>query len=136
MCASAYAAAGIANANPFRTGISAFTLGIAKLLVPMVFVYSPAMLIVIDTHFTWAAFMSTTVSCAIGVFMLSTSVAAFFLAPMPNVARAAIALAGVLLVAPGTTSDIYAAILAAPVLVQQIFAARREKAVKAEKVEA
>ena len=37
VCASAYAAAGIAGANPFRTGVSAFTLGIAKLLVPMVF---------------------------------------------------------------------------------------------------
>jgi TRAP-type uncharacterized transport system fused permease subunit len=94
------------------------------------------MLIVIESHFTWAAFISTTVSCAVGVFMISTSVAGYFLAPMPNVARAAMALAGVLLVAPGTTSDIYAAILAAPVVAQQIFASRREKAVKTEKVEA
>jgi TRAP transporter 4TM/12TM fusion protein len=138
VCASAYAAAGIANANPFRTGVSAFTLGIAKLLVPMVFVYSPAMLIVIEDHFTWAAFISTTVSCAIGVFMLATTVAGYFLAPMPGVARAAMALAGILLVAPGMTSDIYAAVIAAPVVIQQIFAARREKAATAtgEKVEA
>ena len=104
----------------------------------MVFVYSPAMLIVIEDHFTWAAFISTTVSCAIGVFMLATTVAGYFLAPMPGVARAAMALAGILLVAPGMTSDIYAAVIAAPVVIQQIFAARREKAAAAvsEKVEA
>ena len=54
VCASAYAAAGIAGANPFKTGLSAFSLGIGKLLVPMVFVYSPAMLIVLDDYFTYA----------------------------------------------------------------------------------
>ena len=53
VCASAYAAAGIAGANPFRTGVAAFTLGIGKLIVPMVFVYAPAMLIMIPEHFTW-----------------------------------------------------------------------------------
>ena len=37
VCASAYAAAGIAGSNPFKTGLSAFTLGIGKLIVPMVF---------------------------------------------------------------------------------------------------
>ncbi|MCP3972006.1 MAG: TRAP transporter fused permease subunit, partial [Rhodobacteraceae bacterium] len=41
VCTSAYAAAGIAGSNPFRTGVSAFTLGIGKLMVPMVFVYAP-----------------------------------------------------------------------------------------------
>ncbi|MBT5622967.1 MAG: TRAP transporter fused permease subunit, partial [Acidiferrobacteraceae bacterium] len=87
VCASAYAAAGIAGANPFRTGVSAFTLGIAKLMVPMVFVYSPAMLIVIEDYFTWSAFLSTTLSCAVGIFMVATSVAGFFLVRMPVIIR-------------------------------------------------
>ncbi|MEM9147596.1 MAG: TRAP transporter permease [Pseudomonadota bacterium] len=126
VCASAYAAAGIAGANPFRTGLSAFSLGIAKLMVPMVFVYSPAMLIVVEGHFTWAEFLETTISCAIGVFMLATSVAGFFLAPMPGVIRAAMALAGVLLVAPGMSSDLYALAVLAPVLLQQVLARKRE----------
>ncbi|MEM1343003.1 MAG: TRAP transporter fused permease subunit [Pseudomonadota bacterium] len=127
VCASAYAAAGIAGANPFRTGLSAFSLGIAKLLVPMVFVYSPAMLIVVD-DFTWSAFLATTLTCGIGVFMLATSVAGFFLAPMPGVVRAAMALAGVLMVAPGMTSDLYAALVLVPVMAQQVLRRRRERA--------
>ncbi|MEO1469060.1 MAG: TRAP transporter permease [Pseudomonadota bacterium] len=130
VCASAYAAAGIAGANPFRTGLSAFSLGIAKLMVPMVFVYSPAMLIVTD-EFTWPAFLSTTLTCGVGVFMMATSVAGFFLAPMPGVARAAMAIAGVLMIAPGMTSDLYSAALLVPVMAQQILRRRRDAAAAA-----
>jgi len=35
VCTSAYAAAAIANSNPFRTGISAFSLGLGKVVAPM-----------------------------------------------------------------------------------------------------
>ena len=134
VCASAYAAAGIAGANPFRTGISAFSLGIAKLMVPMVFVYSPAMLIVIESHFTWQAFITTTLSCAAGVFMVATSVAGYFLTTMPGPVRLAMALAGVLLVAPGMKSDIYAAVLLIPVMAHQLYYRQRgsERAVEVE----
>jgi TRAP transporter 4TM/12TM fusion protein len=129
VCASAYAAAGIAGANPFRTGVSAFTLGIAKLMVPMVFVYSPAMLIVIEDYFTWSAFLSTTLSCAVGIFMVATSVAGFFLVRMPVIIRWAMAFSGVLLVAPGMQSDLFALVFVAPVLFQQVTAWRKAKPV-------
>lgn len=127
VCASAYAAAGIAGANPFRTGVSAFTLGIGKLMVPMVFVYSPAMLIVLDDYFTWGAFLETTLTCALGVAMMATCVSAYFIAPMPTAFRVLIGIAAVFMVAPGATSDMYALVLALPVLVQQVVARRRER---------
>ena len=130
VCASAYAAAGIAGANPFRTGMSAFSFGIAKLMVPMVFVYSPAMLIVIEEHFTWAAFLSTSISCAIGVFMVATAVAGYFLTRMPLGIRLTMALAGILLVAPGTSSDMYALLVFIPVLAHQVLGRRRERALE------
>jgi TRAP-type uncharacterized transport system fused permease subunit len=126
VCASAYAAAGIAGANPFKTGVSAFTLGIGKLLVPMVFVYSPAMLIVLEEYFTWGAFLETTLTCALGVAMMATCVSAYFLAHMPTLYRVLIGFAALFMVAPGYTSDIYAVILAAPVLLQQINAHKRD----------
>jgi len=131
VCASAYAAAGIAGANPFRTGISAFSLGIAKLMVPMVFVYSPAMLIVIEGHFTWYAFLTTTLSCAVGVFMVATSVSGYFLTHMPFAVRAGMALAGILLVAPGMKSDLYALIVVLPVLAHQLYYRDRSGSVAA-----
>jgi TRAP transporter 4TM/12TM fusion protein len=127
VCASAYAAAGIAGAKPLRTGVSAFSLGIGKLMVPMVFVYSPAMLIVLDDHFTWADFLTTTLTCAFGVFMVATGVAGYFVGHMPHVVRAVVILAGILMVAPGMESDLWALGLAAPVLLQQTWAFRRER---------
>lgn len=132
VCASAYAAAGIAGANPFRTGCSAFTLGIGKLLVPMVFVYSPAMLIVLPEYFTWGAFLETTLSCALGVAMMATAVSAYFVAPMGWPVRILIGVAALFMVAPGATSDLYAAVLALPVAIQQVMGYRR---LQAEKIE-
>ena len=133
VCASAYAAAGIAGSNPFRTGCSAFTLGIGKLLVPMVFVYSPAMLIVLEEYFSWGAFLETTITCAIGVFMMATAVSAYFLTHMPTPYRILIAVAALFMVAPGLTSDMYALVLALPVLVQQLAARKRETGLAREK---
>ena len=127
VCASAYAAAGIAGANPFRTGCSAFTLGIGKLLVPMVFVYSPAMLIVLEEYFTWGTFLETSLTCALGVAMMATAVSGYFIAHMPWVFRIPIGVAALFMVAPGAQSDMYALALALPVLIQQVTAWRRER---------
>ncbi len=127
VCASAYAAAGIAGANPFRTGCSAFTLGIGKLLVPMVFVYSPAMLIVLEEHFTWGAFLETSLTCALGVAMMATAVSGYFLAHMPWTFRILIGVAALFMVAPGLKSDMYALVLALPMLIQQVTAWRQER---------
>ncbi|MBW2562354.1 MAG: TRAP transporter large permease subunit, partial [Deltaproteobacteria bacterium] len=38
---AAYAASGISGGDPFRTGFTAFSLSMAKVYVPFVFVYSP-----------------------------------------------------------------------------------------------
>ena len=43
---AAYAAAGMAGADPFKTGNTAFRLGLGKALVPFVFVFSPSLLLV------------------------------------------------------------------------------------------
>ena len=129
VCTSAYAASAIAGANPFKTGVSAFSFGIGKLLVPMVFVYSPAMLIVLADYFTWSAFLETALTCALGVAMMTTAVSAFFIAHMPTPMRFLMALAAICMVAPGLKSDVYAAVLALPVLIQQVAAWRREREV-------
>ncbi len=120
VCASAYAAAGIAGADPFKTGVSAFSFGMAKLMVPMVFVYSPAMLIVLDDYFTWSVFLETVISCAVGVMMMATAISAYFIAPMPLGMRLLMGFAALLMVAPGLNTDMYALVLALPVLVQQV----------------
>ena len=43
---AAYAAAGMAGSDPFKTGNTAFRLGLGKALVPFVFVFAPSLLLV------------------------------------------------------------------------------------------
>lgn len=119
VCASAYAAAGIAGSNPFRTGLTAFTLGLGKLMVPMVFVYAPTMLIVLPEYFTIASFIQVSGTCALGVFAIATAVSSYFIAPLHGIWRVLMALGGLMLVAPSGNSDLLAVALIAPVLIQQ-----------------
>ncbi len=113
VCASAYAAAGIAGANPFRTGLSAFSLGLGKLVVPMVFVYAPTMLIMLPEHFTLMSFLQVSITCALGVFSLAVAITGFLSAPLNPLFRLFFAAAGIMLVAPSLESDVTGLVLAA-----------------------
>lgn len=120
VCASAYAAAGIAGANPFRTGISAFSLGLGKLVVPMVFVYAPTMLIMLPEHFTLSSFLHVSITCALGIFVVACAIVGFMLTPIAALWRIWLAVAGILLVAPGGKSDLIAAVLLIPPVLWQL----------------
>ena len=121
VCASAYAAAGIAGANPFRTGLNAFTLGIGKLMVPMVFVYAPVLLLVLPEYFTIVSFLQVSITCAIGIFVISTAVAGYFLIPIGAILRIYTAVSGLLLVTPSLGSDIIGIVLITPLFLIQLF---------------
>ena len=116
---AAYAGAGIAGANPFRAGNTAFRLASAKALVPFVFIYSPAMLIVTD-GFTLNAFIITIVGCTVGIVLLGAALTGYLLKPMTWIERTVTALAALLLVAPGIKSGLIGALLVTPVMISQI----------------
>lgn len=97
---AAYAAAGIAGSNPFKTGNTAFRLGIAKALVPFVFVYSPSLLLVAD-GFTWAAFTITLSGALLGIFCIGVAFSGYFLAPLNKMQRVYIGIVSFLFIAPG-----------------------------------
>ncbi len=115
---AAYAAAGIAGSNPFKTGNTAFRLGIAKALVPFVFVYSPALLLVTD-GFTWGAFTITLVGAMAGISMIGCAFAGFLFAPMPQWQRWWMGLVSLLFIAPGFKTMLLGAVLIFPVLLLQ-----------------
>ena len=115
---AAYAAAGIAGSNPFATGNTAFRLGIAKALVPFVFVYSPSLLLVAQ-GFTWSAFVVTLAGAAIGIATLGVAFSGYFLAPVPRLQRWYVGLVALLFVAPGLTTMGLGAVLLAPIALLQ-----------------
>ncbi len=124
VCTSAYAAAAIANSNPFRTGISAFTLGLGKVVAPMAFVYAPVLLFVSSAGFDLWEFSYTAASCIAGVICLSAAVVGYWLAPMGALFRILMALAGLIFIAPSLQADLVALVIASPAVLSQIIARR------------
>lgn len=120
---AAYAAAGIAGSNPFKTGNTAFRLGIAKALVPFVFVYSPALLLVAD-GFTWGAFTVTLIGAMMGIASLGAAFSGFLVAPLSNIQRWWIAITSFLFIAPGLTTMLVGIVLMSPILWLQYRAAK------------
>ena len=68
---AAYAGAGIAGSKPGSTGVRAFLLGLSGFIIPFVYVYNPALLIV-GSKFTSVAYI--TLMALFAVFLLSSSI--------------------------------------------------------------
>lgn len=122
---AAYAGASLANADPFKTGNTAFRLGLAKALVPFVFVFSPSLLLVAP-GFNWPDFIVTFAGCLFGVMCLAATLSDFFLVRMRPWERVLGAIAGILLIAPGIAPTLIGFALVGPVIARHVIARRRE----------
>lgn len=123
---AAYAAAGIANANPFATGNTAFRLAMAKVFVPFVFVYSPSLLIVVP-NFTWYDFTVALIGCILGIVCLAAAFTGWFLVRMRRWEVVLAAVAAVFLIVPGLEPTLLGMLLILPALARQTLAFRRER---------
>ncbi len=121
---AAYAAAGMAGSDPFKTGNTAFRLGLGKALVPFVFVFSPALLIVLP-GFTLYEFAVTFIGCALGIALLSAALSKFLLVEMQLWERLLAVVAAVLMIVPGLTSTLIGCATALPVVIRHVLALRR-----------
>jgi TRAP transporter 4TM/12TM fusion protein len=118
---AAYAAAGMAGSDPFKTGNTAFRLGMAKVLVPFVFVFSPSLLLV-AAGFNWYDFSVTFIGCVLGIVVLAAALSKFLLVEMKRWEQLLCAAAALLLIAPGLVVTIVGAALTVPVLLRQLAA--------------
>ena len=120
---AAYAAAGMAGADPFKTGNTAFRLALGKALVPFVFVFSPSMLLVVKT-FSWSEMILATTGCVLGIVFLSAAFSNYFLTHTRAWERLLLAVSALLLIAPEIWSSLLGLALVAPVLVVQVMRMR------------
>ena len=127
VCASAYAASAIANSNPLRTGVSAFTLGLGKVVAPMAFVYAPVLLLVSSVGFNLIEFVQVAGTCVLGVVALSSAVVGYWLAPMGVGFRLLMASGGAVFIAPSLGADLAALIIISPVVATQLIARRKSQ---------
>ena len=115
---AAYAAAGIANANPFKAGNTAFRLGMGKVLVPFVFVFSPSLLIVV-ADFSWWSFGLALYGSVAGIVALSAAFAGWLLGPLYRIERAILGVAAMLLVAPELTTTLIGSAVVGAIALRQ-----------------
>jgi TRAP-type uncharacterized transport system fused permease subunit len=115
---AAYAAAGMAGSDPFKTGNMAFRLGLAKALVPFVFVFSPSLLLVAK-GFTWADFAVTFIGCVLGIVALAAALSGYLMAEMKRWERTLCTVGALCLIAPGLKISLLGMAFMVPVLLNQ-----------------
>lgn len=104
VCLAAYAAAGIAGADPFKTGVNAFKLDMRTFLLPYMFITAPQMLL-INTNVFEATWIFITAS--IGMYALAGGMQGFFIDEDKWYERIILIGSAVALVKPGIYTDIF-----------------------------
>ena len=117
---AAYAGSAIAKSNPMKTAFNASRLAIAVFIVPYVFCFSPALLL-IDTNALQVAQIATT--SLIGIFGVSAALEGYVFCDMNALVRIAMAAGGILLIDPKPLTDLIGIILIAGGLLYQKAAA-------------
>ncbi|HTZ40342.1 MAG TPA: hypothetical protein VMB77_09300, partial [Syntrophales bacterium] len=130
---AAYAAAGVAGSDPFKSGFRAFSLSLAKTFVPFAFIYAPIVLLMpwlLDpkVDFDWPWFIQCAFTLWLGVMAMGATVVGYFGGGRINYfERFLLAAATILLIIPGTTSDVIGMVILAGVFVKQVLKSRAGK---------
>ncbi|WP_286953079.1 MULTISPECIES: TRAP transporter permease [Aminobacterium] len=120
---AAYAGAGIAGADPMRTGVTAVKLALAGFLVPFIYVYNP-MLVLVD--FKLFPFILAIITAVLGVFLLGMATIGYYKTSMAWWKRV-IALGGALgLLIPGWQTDAIGLIILIGIHILQVRKAKKE----------
>jgi TRAP transporter 4TM/12TM fusion protein len=93
---AAYAAAGLANADPMRTGFEAVRFGWSAYVIPFLFVASPTLLLIGEPTSVAVA----VITACLGVWIASIGVVGYFQRVLSAPMRAAFFLSGVLALVP------------------------------------
>ncbi len=96
VCFAAYAGASLAGADSMRTGYSAMRLGILAYIVPFLFIFSPALLMMGSVLNIIISFFTAVAGC----FMLGCGLVGYLFKPIGWVSRFLMGISGILLLIP------------------------------------
>ncbi|MER2237516.1 MAG: TRAP transporter permease, partial [Psychrobacillus sp.] len=102
VCLAAYAGAGIAGANPFKTGLNAVKLAIAAFIVPYIFIYNP-ILVMVDVELV--SLILSLAGALIGMVAVSSSMIGYFIRYSRFWERSVLFVAGLMLIVPEVLSS-------------------------------
>ena len=93
---AAYAAAGVANADPVRTGFASVRFGWLAYVIPFLFVLSPTLILVGGT----VEIVAAIVAAAVGIWLVSIAITGFLARRIGPLPRAVFLVTGLLALAP------------------------------------
>ncbi len=102
VCLAAYAGAGLARANPFMSGVTAFKLATAAYIIPFIFVLNPQMLL-IDAELIPTIIL--VITSIIGMIGVSSGMMGFFIRKTYLWERIALLIGGIGLISPEQMTD-------------------------------
>lgn len=136
---AAFAGAGIAGGDPMRTGFLALRLSLAGFIVPFLFVYNPAMLMIDTTDIAvnakefglpaWNVILSITVTSIVGILALGAAVEGYFKTAMNWFWRIFLGVGALMMIVPETMTDIIGTIMVIIAIGFNIIQARKENTI-------
>ena len=136
---AAFAGAGIAGGDPMRTGFLALRLSLAGFIVPFLFVYNPAMLMIDTTDIAvnakefalpaWNVILSITVTSIVGILALGAAVEGYFKIALSWFWRIFLGVGALMMIVPETMTDIIGTIMVIIAIGFNIIQARKENTV-------
>ncbi|SFG38327.1 TRAP transporter permease [Oribacterium sp. WCC10] len=114
---AAYAGSAIAKADPMKTAVNATRLAIGAFLVPYIFSLNPAMLL-INTN--GIGVVMIVITSFIGMFAISAALEGYTIRPINMVTRIICAVAGLMMLYPGTVTDIIGIVIIAAIIGMEI----------------
>lgn len=99
---ASYAAAGVARADPMKTGFAALRVGLAAFIIPFIFVYHPSLLLI----GTVGEIITASVTSVIGAISLAAGLQGWFITKTKNWERILFLIMAFLLIKPGVMTDL------------------------------
>lgn len=111
---AAFAGSAIAKSNPLQTGIQASKLAIAAFIIPYMFVFNPAILLIDTTPLEITQMVITSI---IGMIGVSTAMEGYLFTHVGKIERLFFLVGGLLLIDPGAITDIIGLVILATLFI-------------------
>ena len=123
---AAYAGSAIAKAPPMKTAFNATRLAIAAFIIPYIFAFNNAMIFVGDDVTVWSV-ASITISATLGMLSIASGLMGYLIHDLKWISRIALIAGGLLMIIPGTVSDLAGFAVLAAIFVLQTIENKKEK---------
>lgn len=119
---AAYAGSAIAHSDPFKTGVTATRLAITAFIVPYIFAFNPAMLLIDTTPFEVVRIAATSF---IGIFGVAAGMEGFMFTRLAVWERLVVIAGGLMLIDPNPITDVVGILVIGLMIMRQLAQAKR-----------